>query len=143
MDEFFIGKSCRARSLGETGIGIRVGKNTRQRIQLENMGLSEFIQPDVDSTPVPAPQGLECFFADGFNFFPKGNGDLGWAGENLHGSFHRIPNPLGFIRIYRIHIARKLLQLDLHNGQHLNRRTISQQGYGKFPSREEFFYQGG
>src|SRR2546423_15525817 len=58
LDQLVVGEPRGAGRLRETGIHRRVGDDARERVELEDIGDAEPVDPDVDPAPVAAAEGM-------------------------------------------------------------------------------------
>src|SRR3989454_12326543 len=58
LDQLVVAEPRGAGRLGEAGIHRRVGDDARKRVELEDVGDAEPVDPDVDPAPVAAAEGV-------------------------------------------------------------------------------------
>src|SRR5437879_4937811 len=58
LDQLVVAEPRGAGRFGEAGIHRRIGDDARQRVELEDVGDAEPVDPDVDPAPVAAAEGV-------------------------------------------------------------------------------------
>src|SRR4030043_1365658 len=136
---------CRIRIAGRTGgfgkagVFFRIGQDPGQRIDLQDVRLAPFVQPDVDPAPVPDAEDLDGLLDDVLDPVLEVTLELGGAAEDLERFFRLVPDPFGFVGIHRVRARRKLGMVDLDDGQDFKVRRVAQDADGELAPGEELF----
>src|SRR4030043_1182667 len=139
MYQYRIRIAGRTGGFGKAGVFFRVGQDPGQRIDLQDVWLAPFVQPDVDPAPVPDAGDLDGLLDDVLDPVLEVSLELGGAAEDLERFFRLVPDPFGVVGIHRVRARRKLGMVDLNDGQDFKVRRVAQDADGELAPGEELF----
>src|SRR6266542_660373 len=100
LDELIVGVSGDPCRLRETGIHRRIGNDTGERIQLDDVGYAEPIGAHVDAAPVAAPEGAIRIERNALGLAAQRVGNAaGRALKNCKRMLARVPDPLRLVPV--------------------------------------------
>src|SRR5438132_12994905 len=99
LDQLVVAEPRGARRLGEAGIHRRVGDDARKRVELEDVGDAEPVDPDVDPAPVAAAEGVVGVERRALDLTMQSGRRARRALKYREWRLGPVPHPLGFVAV--------------------------------------------
>src|SRR5207237_3090868 len=100
LDQLVVAEARGASRLGEAGIHRRIGDDARERVELEDVGDAETVDPDVDPAPVAAAEGVIGVERGTLDLTIQPGRYVRRALEDRQRRLGTVPHPFGFVAIY-------------------------------------------
>src|SRR5207249_9656273 len=126
LDQLVVAEPRGAGRLGKAGIHGRVGDDARQRVELEDVGDAEPVDPDVDPTPVAAAERVVGIERRALDLTIHSARHARRALEDRQGRFGPVPHPLGFVAVHGGRARWQRREVEPDHGQAVRLGAVSE-----------------
>src|SRR3954463_8816270 len=141
LNQLVVSDSSRPRGFRQTRVLRWIGKNSRQRVHLEDVRATGSVEADVDSRPVSAAKHAERIERNALNRRLKLAGDTRRALEDVERILGTIPDELGVVAVNRERAFGQRLEIHSNDGEHRRTGGVAQHRAREFLAGQKLLDQ--